>query len=260
MSFQILISTMNNKFHSRDLTLNTPHLIINQVTKDIKPVKNEHTINMYSSGLSLSRNKALDSASTNICLVSDDDLTYIPNISQVIQEVFNKYPNVDIITFKISKSDGVDYKEYPNEPFYHNMRTLMKVSSVEIALRRDIIRDNLKFDEDFGLGARYPTGEEIIFLTDALKQGKSILFYPLNIATHPDVSSGSNYNVENLAKAKGAMLYRVFSSKSYLLCLAFAVKHYNKTPYTLKKFTQELISGALEYRGLAKKKSKTNYN
>lgn len=258
MSFQILISTMNNKFHSRKLTLDVPHLIINQITKDIKPVKNEHTINMYDSGLSLSRNKALTNASGDICLISDDDLTYIGNIEQSIQQAFNKYPDVDIITFKISKSNGIDYKKYSDQPFYHNMRTLMKVSSVEIAIRRKAINNNLKFDEDFGLGAKYPTGEEVIFLTDALKQGKSILFYPLNIATHPDVSSGSNYNVDNLAKAKGAMLYRVFSSKSYLLCLAFAIKHHAKTPYTLKEFTRELIGGALEYRERMKKKSTTN--
>ncbi|MGP5551145.1 glycosyltransferase family 2 protein [Psychrobacter namhaensis] len=253
MSFQILVSTMNNKFHSRNLTLDIPHLIINQITKDIRPVEDKHTINMYTSGLSVSRNEALSNASSDICLISDDDLTYIPNIHQSIQQVFNLYPDADIITFKISRSEGEDYKKYPNKPFYHNMRTLMKVSSVEIAIRRNVIEDKLRFDEDFGLGAKYPTGEEIIFLTDALKQGKSILFYPLTIANHPDISSGSNYSIGNLAKAKGAMLYRVFSSKSYLLCLAFAIKHHTKTPYTLKEFTRELIGGALEYKERMKK-------
>ena len=251
---------MNNNFHSRKLALNAPHLVINQITKNISPIRDKHTITMYSSGLSLSRNKALENASSDICLISDDDLTYIPNIDQAIQQVFDEYPNVDIITFKISRSNGVDYKKYANKPFYHNLRTLMKVSSVEIAIRRQVIKTNLKFDEDFGLGAKYPTGEETIFLTDALKRGMSILYYPLNIATHPDISSGSNYNVKNLAKAKGAMLYRVFSDKSYLLCVAFAIKHHNKTPYTFRRFTQKLISGALEYRGAMKKKSKTNFH
>ena len=253
--FQVLISTMNNKFHSRALNLECSHLIINQITTDIKPIKSENTINMYTSGLSLSRNKALESTLSDICLISDDDLTYTPNLEHAIIDVFDKYPKADIITFKISKKDGGDYKKYPKVPFYHNMRTLMKVSSVEIAIRRNVIDSNLRFDKDFGLGAKYPTGEEIIFLTDSLKQGKSILFYPLNIATHPDVSSGSNYNVANLAKAKGAMLYRIFSNKSYLLCLAFALKHHKKTPYTLKEFTQELVGGALEYKKLMKKKS-----
>lgn len=259
MSFQLLISTMNNKFHSRNLTIDTSHLIINQITEDIIPVKNANTINMYTTGLSLSRNQALNKASGDICLISDDDLTYIPNIDQSIQKIFNQYPDADIITFKISKSEDLDYKKYPDKPFYHNIRTLMKVSSVEIAIRREVIDSNLRFDENFGLGAKYPTGEEVIFLTDALKQGKSILFYPLNIAIHPEVSSGSDYSVNNLAKAKGAMLYRIFSAKSYLLCLAFALKHHTKTPYTLQEFTRELISGALEYRELMKKNT-TNYN
>lgn len=252
---------MNNKFHSRGLSVAAPHLIINQITsKDIVPIEDPSTINLFKSGLSLSRNCALKNSSSDICLISDDDLMYEPNFDKKIIEVFEKYPRADIITFKILKESGVEFKNYKKKPFYHNMKSVMRVASVEIAFRRASIINDLEFDERFGLGAQFPSSEENIFLTDALKKGKTILFYPLVIATHPDVSSGSNYQNPRLAKAKGAMLYRIFSSKSYLLCLAFAVKHYTKTPYTLKAFTQELISGALEYRGLMKKKSKNNYN
>lgn len=253
MAFQIIISTMNNKFHLRHINLEIPHLIINQITEDIEPIEDNNTTNMFTSGLSKSRNKGLDETTADIILISDDDLTYLPNIDVSIQKAFAEYPDADIITFKIGKSGELDYKKYSDKPFYHNLKTVMSVSSVEIAVRKETINSKLRFDEDFGLGAKYPTGEEVIFLTDALKQGKSILFYPLTIAIHPDVSSGSNYNVKNLAKAKGAMLFRIFSYKSYLLCVVFALKHYSKAPYTLRKFTKELLNGAIEYQKSLKK-------
>lgn len=249
MSFQLLISTMNNKFHSRGINIPVPHLIINQITsKDIIPSEDPSTINLFKSGLSLSRNCALKNSSSDICLISDDDLMYEPNFDKKIIEVFEKYPRADIITFKILKESGVEFKNYKKKPFYHNMKSVMRVASVEIAFRRASIINDLEFDERFGLGAQFPSSEENIFLTDALKKGKTILFYPLVIATHPDVSSGSNYQNPRLAKAKGAMLYRIFSWKGYFLCFIFAVRHYKKTPYSLIRFSQKMLSGIAEFK------------
>lgn len=247
MSFKVLISTMNNAFHKRDLKLNFPYLIVNQLTNDCVPTKNIHTLNVNQLGLSKSRNCALENANAEICLISDDDLTYSPNIKSDILEVFEQYPNVDIITFKVSTPDGGEYKKYSRKPFHHNLRTLMSVSSVEIALRRRVIEEGLRFDEKFGLGSVYPTGEEVIFLTDAYKKGKSILFYPLTIVTHPKESSGSNYKNTNLAKAKGAVFYRIFSWKGYFICLLFALKHYKNTPYSFLEFLKQLLNGAITY-------------
>lgn len=249
MSFQILISTMNNNFHSRGLSVTAPHLIINQITsKDLVPSEDPSTINLFKSGLSLSRNCALENSSSDICLISDDDLTYEANFDQKIVEIFEQYPKADIITFKIMKESGVEFKNYKKKPFYHNIKSVMRVASVEIAFRRESIINDLKFDERFGLGSQFPSSEENIFLTDALKKGKTILFYPLVIATHPDVSSGSNYQNPGLAKAKGAMLYRIFSWKGYLLCLVFAARHYKKTPYSLIEFSKEMLSGIAEFK------------
>lgn len=249
MRFQILISTMNNSFHDRGISIEPHYLVINQITNNNSPIKNDKTLNLFNSGLSVSRNYALEKSKADICMISDDDLTYLPNIEKNIVQVFNTYPDVDIITFKISNADGSDFKNnYAKKPFYHNMRSLMRVSSVEIVLRRHLIEQGLRFDEDFGLGSDRPTGEEIIFLTDALKKGNKILYYPLSIVCHPTETSGSNYQVKNLAKAKGAMFYRVFSWKSYFLCLLFSLKHYKKTPYSFLIFYKELLTGIQTYK------------
>lgn len=248
MDFQVLISTMNNKFHSRKLSLSFPYLVINQITENDLPAScDTHTINTTSKGLSISRNLALQYASSHICLLSDDDLTYLPNLGNKVIEAFNSYPDADIITFKIINADGSDYKDYSKVPFYHNHRTIMKVSSVEIGFRRNIVDDGIFFDENFGLGAKWPTGEENIFLSDALKNGKKILYCPIEIVCHPQLSSGFDYNNKRLAYAKGAMLHRIFSWKGYILCIFFAVKHYKRTPYSFTRFLGKLLYGCYSH-------------
>lgn len=253
MSFQILISTMNNKFHERNINMKIPHIVVNQITENIVPIHFGNTYNIFSKGLSISRNYALKKSTADICLISDDDLEYLDNIDKDIVDIFDKYPDADIITFKILNPDKTDSKKYSKKPFYHNIRTLMSVSSVEIAIRKSCLKDNILFDECFGLGTTYPSGEEVIFLTDCLKQGYKILYYPLPIVIHPFGGSGVDYTDPNRTKSKGAVLYRIFGWKAFLLCIPFSIKHYKKAPYSFLKFLREMLYGCLEYSNQVKK-------
>ena len=126
----------------------------------------------------------------------------------------------------------------------------MKVSSIEIAFRRDrIIQNKLYFDLRFGLGSDFPTGEEVIFLSDALKMNLKIKYIPKVIVIHPAQSSGGAYtNNPKLIQAKGAMFYRIFGFWGYFISILFAVKKFNSSNYSLLNFFMLMIKGIRSFK------------
>ena len=151
----------------------------------------------------------------------DGELSAGGTISKLIEN------GADVITFQVETPDGEEYKNYKKRIFLAYKKTLISVSSVEIAFRKKIIINNdIKFDENFELGTELPTGEEIIFLTNALKRGFKILYISIPIVIHPFESSGKNYDNMNLIQAKGAIFYRIFGNLCYILSVIFAFKKY----------------------------------
>jgi len=237
MTLEVLISTMNSKFQKRNINLEVPYLIIDQLRE-----KGEK-------GLAKSRNRAISLAKKDICLISDDDLEYSDDLEDNIINSFQNNIEADIITFCVQTPDNKPYKRYKEKSFWHTKKTIMRVSSVEIAFRLDSInRANLRFDERFGLGSNFPTGEEIIFLSDALDKGLKILYIPINIVTHPIESSGKNYENIKLIEAKGAMFYRLFGFLGYAVSYLFAYKKAKESPYSLIEFYKLMINGIIKFR------------
>lgn len=254
MKFQVLISTVDDRFLERKFSMNFRHIVINQLIH--KKVSNYTQGNLFSyneKGLSKSRNRALENSTADICLISDDDVVYKKNIEDIILNAFAENPDADIITFQVETPEGEPYKNYKDRPFSHSLRTLMTVSSVEIAIRRNrIIKTGLFFDERFGLGPEYPTGEEFIFLSDALRKGLKILYVPIPIVVHPQESSGGAFvNNPKLIEAKGAMFYRVFGSKSYLISVLFALKKYKMARVSFIHFFKLMLTGIKRYKNEA---------
>jgi len=237
MTLQILISTMNSKFMQRAITPPAPYLVINQISPN--------------KGLSKSRNQAIEQNSSDIALISDDDLEYKEDIEKIILEAFTNNSNADIITFQVQTPDGLAYKQYKPNSFWHTQKSIMSVSSVEIAFKKaSIEKGSLRFDEKFGLGSDFPTGEEIIFLSDALKMGLKILYIPIPIVVHPQESSGKNYDNPKLIEAKGAMFYRLFSFLGYGASWLFTLKKYKSSPYSKMQFFALMHKGIRNYRSI----------
>lgn len=252
MKFSILISTVDNKFFKRTTKINNNIIIVNQlITEKECIVGGENIFSFYEKGLSKSRNRAIEYCDSDIALISDDDVEYIENFEEIIVKSFEENPDVDIITFQIKTPDGELFKDnYQKFKFMHNMRSIMKVSSIEIAFRINSIKiKKLKFDEKFGLGTNYPTGEEVIFLSDALKQGLKILYIPLPIVFHPKESSGGMFKDNpKLIQAKGAMFYRIFGIWGYLVSFLFAFKKYRMSNYKFFKFLTYMLEGINKYK------------
>lgn len=230
-----------------------PIVLINQCTT-IKP--NLHIsdkgiliISEKESGLSRSRNQAIMNSKRDICHVSDDDLKYVPDFKLIIEMAYSDNPEADVIVFQIKTNDGEKYKDYRTEKKWLNIMDVAKISSVEISFKRkSILSKKIYFDENFGLGTNFPTGEEFIFLTDAIKKGLKILYIPVPIVIHPQESSGKDFNHEKLIEAKGAMLFRIFGIAGYFYSFLFSFKKYNNSNFSFLNFTKNMLKGIKKYR------------
>ncbi len=157
-------------------------------------------------GLSANRNNALEHCRADIILIGDDDLVYHPDAFDRVRGVFEANPEVDYASFRY---DGPDEKPYPGEAVSLNpVPKGFYQTTFEIALRRQSKAGNLRFSPLFGPGAPYLTaGEDEFFLLSAVKAGVSCRFFPLTIATHPTLTSGSlPKSSEGLLRTTGAVI------------------------------------------------------
>jgi|L827metagenome_2_1110789.scaffolds.fasta_scaffold00119_19 glycosyltransferase involved in cell wall biosynthesis len=186
MQLEVLLSCMNQKDTSlvekSRITGNV--LIINQCINYvgeqmayILPYKK--MITTSESGLSRSRNLAIQHAQGEICLICDDDELLEPDYQDTILQAFQRYPQADVIAF------GVKGKETRLAGRVQKLGRLgcLKIVSYQIAFRREIIqKQNLKFDINMGAGSGNGCGEENKFLLDCLKAGLKIYYVPQIIA------------------------------------------------------------------------------
>ena len=178
-------------------------------------------------GLARSRNRAIDMASAEICLFTDDDQVQVPDVCDRVAAAFARFPEADIITFmEKTAPDGVLRKPYPRDSRPHSMFSVWRVRTPEIAFRRSrVMETGLYFDSAFGLGSRYISAEEAIFLTDALRKGLKLIFIPEVIAFHPMNSTAQRGATDpNVMYSKGAAMKRLYGGLAPLAICAFAGK------------------------------------
>ncbi len=160
-------------------------------------------------GLSKNRNNSLSKATAPIILISDDDVDYTAEGLRLVMDSFAENSGIDIITFEyVSKSHK---KFYPGRQFSLDIPEKgYFITSFEIALKRDAIVGKIWFNESFGIGAQFPSGEEDVFLKDCLDAGLKGIFLPSVIARH----DGTTTSMRNLMQAsrpltKGAVFRRL---------------------------------------------------
>lgn len=251
MKFQLLLATVDSKFFMRGYVLPCKnYLVINQLQNGQSAKCNgENIIHCHEKGLSKSRNLALQKALGEICLIADDDVSYIESVETIVLDAFEKNPSADVITFLTRTPQGDLLKPDNSKKKWHTRRSVMRVISYEIAFRTQAIRNaNLYFDEQFGLGAQFPTGEENIFLIDAIRSDLKVLHVPIPIVTHPRYSSGGDFSNLDLIRAKGAMFFRMFRFNAYWISALFAYRKYHMSNMSHRKFYRLMCDGISAYK------------
>ncbi|EPL1602606.1 glycosyltransferase [Acinetobacter baumannii] len=241
----VLLSTMNNKIPLFLKKNSGVSVVINQ-TKDLNFVgfNNIAFHNFNEKGLSKSRNRAILLANSKYCCIADDDIYYVDDYKEKIIKSFDAIPDADVLVFQIYTPEGLPYKKYKNYIFKMNKFSIMKVSSIEIIFNREaILSKNIRFDESFGLGSLFKSGEENIFLADCLKNGLNIYAVNENLVFHPFESSGKIIN-DNFFYDRGAVFFRIYGF--FIANLLYFYFSFKKS----KNKRQALSNLILMYKGL----------
>ena len=194
MTLVILISCMHEKDHSiiERSNVQTDVVVVNQCDKDsvdefdfknkIGETCHAKFINTTERGLSRSRNMAIRNAWGDVCLIADDDEVFEDAIEENIIKSFCNYPEASLIAFSLRWEDLS--VRYPSKPMILRFKNLLQVSSVQICFRlKDVINNNLLYDEKMGSGTGNGGGEENRFMLDCRKSGFEMRYCPVIIAT-----------------------------------------------------------------------------
>lgn len=235
MVFQVLISTLSTSIE-RFRQYSFPVLVISQGGGSRRVEDSKFSFFEFKEkGLSKSRNRALDKAQGDIILFADDDVSFVDDLESKIIRAFEQYPDADVITFRVQTPDGLAYKSsYSDTKFTHTRSSIYKVSSVEIAVRSSSVKKHsIRFDENFGLGAQFKSGEEVIFLNDCLDAGLKVIYVPEVIVFHPLESSGKVLDASYF-RSKGAIIKRLYGFSPFLgLGILFIGKQLLKSQKTV---------------------------
>ena len=187
MKLEVLISCMYQKDDSIVALsgITTDALIINQCNENsfysrLHKGQRIRLANTTQRGLSNSRNMALKNASGDICLFCDDDEVFKSDYEEKIIEAFEKLPDADVITFKIS-NQPCRLKTRVQKLYYLD---LLKIKSWQIAVKTSAVKQaNVYFDPKLGAGSENGAQEENKFLFDCRKAGLNIYYVPEIIAS-----------------------------------------------------------------------------
>lgn len=198
---------------------------------------------IYSSDRGLARSRMLGilSSSADLVWLTDDDIEVIP---EGAIQAFNRLKNSDddFITTKYAMDETQVRKKYSSSEFVHNRMSIMRVSSIEIFIKRDnVINKGVAFDTRFGLGSIHKSGEENIFLADILNKGGKGGFVPIITSIHREVTSGGDFSNDLANSAKGAIFRRVFGLFGAPLLFAFYVKRLIKKEVRFTDFFSALV-------------------
>ncbi len=191
-------------------------------------------------GLSRSRNLALEKADDDICIFCDNDIRYEDDAPDIIERAFERNPEAGIICFFIERPER--HRPVRSTEGKMSKKDMMRIFSPEIAVRRSRLK-GLKFNEEFGAGAKYMMGEENIFLFDALRQGIDRVYVPCRIAgTLPNESSWFNGYDKRFFYNRGAGYEAMDAGLWHILSWQFIIRK--------RKLYKDTISAGEAYRAM----------
>lgn len=256
MRVQILMSVMNQVDHSIVIKSNisSDAIVINQSDKFSREtfIHKGYSVQFYTfdeKGVGLSRNSALDRADADIILFADDDLIYTNDYQAKILAAFKENPDADLIMFNVTSTNVKRPSADVLKPTRIRRHNSLKFGTYRVAARLNSIRiANLSFSLLFGGGAKYSSGEDSLFIFNALKKGLKIIALPITIAT---VSHGEstwfNGYTDKYFKDKGALFYALSSRLYILLILQYIIRKHRSEPKLLGKLRLMML-GARQYK------------
>lgn len=180
---------------------------------------------LVSKGVAKSRNKAIDLAKGEYLIFSDDDITFSATGLQQAIDYLDSHPGVSLLLGQATDESGTLRKRYPKTVEKLGSLNSARAATYEMMIRvSEVRRLGVRFDEDFGAGAKYYLGDEYIFIVDLIKAGGKAVFAPITLAQHPTESSGSRWGSDQDRRARAIIFTRVFGALAPIVRLPFGLR------------------------------------
>lgn len=244
MKIEVLLATMNQKDYSiiNKMNIKTDAIVGNQC--DVNKIEEIEVngnkvlwLSFAERGVGLNRNNALMRSKADVCILADDDLIYVDNYKNVVENAFTKYKDADVIIFNIYENPVTRY--VIKNSFRVKWYNFMRFGAARIAFKRkSITHNNIFFNLHFGGGCEYGSGEDTIFLHNCLKAGLKIIAVPDYIATLKNDRASTWFNGYNdkYFYDKGALFACMYGRKAWILCFVFLLKHGKRMQLSLMQF------------------------
>ena len=219
LTIQFLISTLGERIAQAAKVLLPPvegvsyvvvwqrnGIISDALPAELKEREDVSIVEDNGKGLARSRNIALENATADLLVITDDDNRYDTAAIELIRNAFEKHPTAGLIQFQALTMEGKPLRNYPAFPYTYETRPRgTYFCSVELVMRR---KANLpRFDERFGLGAELGCGEEEVFVHEAVKRGVKMIYVPQPLVRTDGATTGGRFLTDAaVQRAKGAVL------------------------------------------------------
>ncbi len=177
-------------------------------------------------GLARSRNLALSKANRQFLWLCDDDVRIDPEAEARIVSSFEKHPQADALCFNVVSDTPDRPQRLITQEHTLQISNAMRYPTYRFVYRTESLRKSgVRFDERFGSGAVYTSGEDSLFTCACLRKGLKIIAVPVEIGhvDHADSGWFSGYTDKFLFD-KGALFAAMFGF-ALPYCLLMLLKH-----------------------------------
>ena len=224
-NLSMFIKTFNfsNLIHANEVIIIVQGEIFDEEIYNID--KNFIIIQDENIGISNSRNIVIAKASCDYIWFLDDDIKIYKNSILSLKNHIAKNMS-DLYTIRMNyKNTPMPYKRYRNR-INLKKRDSLKVSSVELIASKKFLNDkNIKFNNNIGLGTKYPSSEENIFYLDFFDNNAQINHIDEYLIAHPYIDRKKNhFSNPNILYAKGIFCKRYGGVFGIIILLYFTFK------------------------------------
>ena len=177
-------------------------------------------ISTANQGVGKNRNEVLMRAGGDVCVLADDDMTFLPGYEDTVRSWFEKLPKADMLIFNLEGGK----KRYKHTRVTRiNRLNYGRFGTARLAFRlKPLLFSGVMFHTQFGGGTAYSCGEDTLFLRDCLKKGIRIYGVPVSVAQIRDGESSWFRGYTDKYFFDKGVLYYVLNRR---LCKVHALIH-----------------------------------
>ena len=246
---QVLVATM----HQTDLSIaekmniRCDAVIANQADRNETVEKGGlKMITTDTRGVGRNRNIALQASDGEIVLFADDDVVYNDDMPQAVIDAFKNNSQADVLVFGIDitrNGEVIERRHLRNKRLH--VWNAMRFGTVRVAARRDkLVRTNVTFNENFGGGCPFSSGEDSLFLKACFDAGLKVHAHEFVLGTcAKDTSTWFvGYN-EKYFYDKGVLMRYLFPRCPRLMALYFGIRFKRQTELGVFHRTRLMLAG-----------------